>query len=374
MEAVARRGLVAIQFTLSIILIVSVLVVYKQIEYIQTKNLGYDRERVIQFAIEGATASNLETFLQEVSQIPGIVKASSIGQSIVDGSNSFTIDSWNGKPDNVKFPAFQMRPVTFDLFETLGINLKEGREFSRDFNDEGTKIIFNEAAIAMMGLQQPIGQEITIQGTPLEIVGVTEDFHFASLHQEVGPLFFVYQPTWTHKVVAKIAPGQEQKTLGRLEAFYQNFNPGYQFNYTFLDQEYQAQYAAEQRVAVLSKYFAGLAVVISCLGLFGLAAFTAERRQKEIGIRKILGSSTLDLVKLLNADFTKVVLLAVVVATPLSYFMAKNWLDGFAYSIELHWWLFGIAGGLALLVAWLTVGLQTIKAALANPVDSLRSD
>jgi ABC-type antimicrobial peptide transport system permease subunit len=208
----------------------------------------------------------------------------------------------------------------------------------------------------------------------LEIVGVTEDFHFASLHQEVGPLFFVYQPTWTHKVVAKIAPRQVQQTLGRLEAFYQNFNPGYQLNYTFLDQEYQAQYAAEQRVAVLSKYFAGLAVVISCLGLFGLAAFTAERRQKEIGIRKILGSSTLDLVKLLNAEFTRVVILAMVIAIPLSYILAKSWLDGFAYGIELRWWLFVLAGGLALLVSWLTVGLQTIKAALANPVDSLRSE
>lgn len=373
-EAMARQGLVAVQFTLSIILIVSVLVVYNQIEYVQTKNLGYDREQVIQFDIEGEVAGNLETFLQEAVQIPGVVKASGIGQSIVDGQNTFTIDSWQGKPDNITFPAFQMRPVTFDLFETLGIQLKEGRGFSRDYNTEGSKIIFNEAAIKLMGLENPVGQEITIQGTNLEIIGVVGDFHFASLHQQVGPLFFVYQPTWTHKVVMKISPGKEQETLGYLEEFYQTFNPGYSFNYIFLDQEYEALYAAEQRVAVLSKYFTVLAVLISCLGLFGLAAFTAERRQKEIGIRKILGSSVFELVKLLNADFTRVVLVAILIALPLSYLIAHNWLDTFAYRIDLHWWLFGLAGGLALIIAWLTVGLQTIKAALANPVESLRSE
>jgi ABC-type antimicrobial peptide transport system permease subunit len=187
-------------------------------------------------------------------------------------------------------------------------------------------------------------------------------------------MFFILIPEYTEKIIAKIEAAKEEETIGKLQNLYENFNPGFVFDYRFLDQDYQAQYAAEQRVSVLSRYFAGLAILISCLGLFGLAAFTAERRTKEIGIRKVLGASEWNIMELLSGDFAKMVLVAIVVALPVSYYVSKNWLEGFAYKIDLEWWYFIGAGALTMLIALLTVSFQSIKAALMNPVDSWRSE
>ena len=370
----ARKGLVVFQFALSVLLIVSVVVVYQQIDFVQTKNLGYEKGNTLYFDTEGRVSEQLETFLSELRGVPGVVNAAGIGQSIVDGTNSFTIDHWKGKPEGVDFPSFEMRPVTYGLLETLGIKMAIGRTFSSTFGSEDAKIIFNQAAIDMMGLDDPIGEVISIGQTELEIIGVTKNFHFRSLHEEVGPLFFVLRPSWTHQVVAKIEAGKERGTIDRLQEFYQVYNPGYSFNYQFLDEDYQALYAAEQRVATLSKYFAGIAILISCLGLFGLAAFTAERRLKEIGIRKILGASSFSIVCRLSGDFTRMVLVAIFIALPISYFVAQRWLQDFAFSIDLEWWYFAGAGLAALLIAWFTVGLQTVKAARVNPVECLKDE
>ncbi len=370
----ARKGLVVFQFALSVLLIVSVVVVYQQIDFVQTKNLGYEKDNTLYFDTEGRVSEQLETFLSELRGVPGVVNAAGIGQSIVDGTNSFTIDNWKGKPEGVDFPSFEMRPVTYGLLETLGIKMATGRTFSSTFGSEDAKIIFNRAAIDMMGLDDPIGEVISIGQTELEIIGVTENFHFRSLHEEVGPLFFVLRPSWTHQVVAKVEVGKERETIDRLQEFYQAYNPGYSLNYQFLDEDYQALYAAEQRVSTLSKYFAGIAILISCLGLFGLAAFTAERRRKEIGIRKILGASDFGIVRLLSGDFTRMVLVAIFIALPISYFVAQRWLQDFAFSIDLEWWYFAGAGLVALLIAWFTVGLQTVKAARVNPVECLKDE
>jgi len=373
-EVWARKGLVTFQFTLSILLIVGVLVVYKQIEFVQTKNLGYAKDNVLYFDIEGKVATNPETFLSEMKTISGIVNASAIGQNIVGSNlNTFSIDHWEGKKADDRI-VFEMRPVAYDLIETLGIQLAAGRSYSRDFSTEDSKIIFNEAAIEAMGLEDPIGKVITIQGTDLEIIGVTKNFHFASLHEEVNPLFFVLRPSWTNKIMAKVEAGRESEIIEQLQKFYQKYNPGFPFAYQFLDEAYQAQYVAEQRVSILAWYFAGLAIVISCLGLFGLAAFTAERRLKEIGIRKILGSSQSDIIYLLSGEFTKIVFVSIVIALPLSYFMANYWLDRFAFRIELNAWYFIGAGLLALIIALLTVSTQAIKAARVNPVSNLRME
>lgn len=373
-EVWARKGLVVFQFAISVILIVSVLVAYKQIEYIQSKSLGYNKDNVIHLEIEGKVAENLETFISEVKKVPGIISVSSMGQNIVGaGLNVWQIDQWEGKKPGDKV-SFEMRPVSYGLIETLGIEMAEGRAFSEKFSTEDSKIILNEAAIREMGLKDPIGNTISIQGTTLAIIGVTKDFHFASLHQKVNPLFFVYRPSWTNKVMAKIDSDHQKETVEQLQQFYQAFNPGFPFHYQFLDENYQAQYAAEQRVATLSRYFAGIAIMISCLGLFGLAAFTAERRLKEIGIRKVLGSSEFQIIKLLSGDFTKMVIVAICIALPLSYFIAKNWLDNFAFKIDLEWWYFISAGIIALAIAWFTVGTQAIKAARINPVDTLKDE
>ena len=374
-DLLARKGLVVFQFVVSVILIVAVLVVYQQIAYVQNKNLGYTKENVLYFDLEGKAAENLETFLNEIEQLPYVDNASSIGQTIVgSGLNTFGIDQWEGKPEGVEFPPFEMRPVALGMIELLNIRMLEGRTFSPDYGSEEDKIIFNQAAIAIMGLDDPLGQKVFIRGTALEIIGVTEDFHFASLHEEINPLFFVLRPTWTHKVMVKVKAGQEQSAIDELTKFYQAYNPGFPFDFRFLDEEYQAMYVAEQRVSTLSAYFAGIAILISCLGLFGLSAFTAERRLKEISIRKIMGASSAGIVALLSTEFTHLVLISVGIAVPISFLMARNWLDNFAYSIELKWWYFALAAAVTFIIAWLSVGLQTIKAALINPVESLKNE
>lgn len=210
-------------------------------------------------------------------------------------------------------------------------------------------------------------------GQEKEIVGVVENFHFTSLYEKVEPLVMQLEPRGTTMMI-RLRAGGERETLARLETLYHRHMAGLTFDYRFLDDTYQALYAAEQRIATLSRYFAGIAILISCLGLFGLAAFTAERREKEIGIRKILGSGDARIVWLLSADFAQMVLIAVVVAIPISYVAARQWLSGFAYSTSLDWWLFAGAGVLALLVALLTVALQTIRAARVNPVQSLTKE
>jgi ABC-type antimicrobial peptide transport system permease subunit len=260
------------------------------------------------------------------------------------------------------------------MIELLGVKMKEGRSFSKDFAGEDEKIIFNEAAIAFMGMTDPIGKKIKLWDKEREIVGVVKDFNFETFHEQVKPLFFFLGPENTGNIMIKIAAGGERETIARLEEFYSTFNPGFPFSYRFIDDDYQELYTAERRVATLSKYFAGLAVLISCLGLFGLAAFTAERRMKEIGIRKILGSSNRSIVYLLTGEFTTMVLIAIVIALPASYYMATTWLGGFVFRIDLQWWFFAGAGFAALLIAWFTVGIQTLKAARVNPTECLRSE
>ncbi|HYI76602.1 MAG TPA: ABC transporter permease [Chryseolinea sp.] len=372
-ELWARQGLVVFQFTLSILLIVSVIVVYQQVGYIQSKHLGYDRENVITFPNEGKAVENIELFLSEVSKIPGVVNASATNHNFLENGGFTTDVKWEGK-DPAADVRFANATVYLNLIETLGIEMVQGRSFSKDFNSEKDNLILNETAVKVMGLKDPIGQTVKLWNADRKVIGVAKDFHFASLHEKVQPLFFRFDPTFLANIVLRIKAGEETETLDRLAKFYQSFNPGYSFDYRFIDQKYQMQYVAEMRVATLSRYFAGFAVLISCLGLFGLAAFTAERRLKEIGIRKVLGSSELGIVYLLSADFTKMVLVSIFIALPLSYFFTNNWLSDFAYRIDLEWWFFAAAGIIALMIAWLTVGLQTLKAAQVNPTECLRSE
>jgi putative ABC transport system permease protein len=373
-ESWARKTLVIFQFIVSVVFIVSVLVAYKQIEFIQAKNLGYDKENIIYFEMEGKVAENPETFLSEIKKIPGILSASSIQQKPI--LNSFLPApgiEWEGKNQDSKIKFFLMG-VNYEMIETLNIKLKEGRTFSRDFSSDSTAVILNEMAIKTMELNNPVGKYIKLWGAQSQIIGVVKDFHFQSLHEEVKPFLFRLMPRQTMLIMAKIDADGKRETINALQHFYVNFNPGFSFDYKFLDDDYQAQYAGEKRVAILSRYFAGLAIIISCLGLFGLATFTAERRLKEIGVRKVLGSSEWNIVYLLSVDFTKIVLISIVIALPLSYWISKKWLSNFAYNITLDAWYFVTAGVLALVIAWLTVAVQTIKASRVNPVVCLKTD
>jgi putative ABC transport system permease protein len=372
-EVWARKGLVVFQFTLSIVLIVSVWVVYEQVSFIQTRNLGYDKDNVIIISKEGAVNGKEETFLAEIAKMGGVLGASATGHDMT-GHNGGTYGvEWPGK-DPEDRTEFERVTVDYGFIELMAIEIKEGRTFLKEYGTDGTNIIFNEAAIAYMDMKDPIGKKVKLWGEEREIVGVAKDFNFESFHEEIKPLFFYLNPKNTGNIMVKIEKGREEEALGNIQKFYSSFNPGFPLTYRFLDQDYQALYAAEQRVAALSKYFAGLAVLISCLGLFGLAAFTTERRTKEIGIRKILGSTNGGIVYLLSGEFTKMVLAAIAVALPGSYFLADLWLKNFVFRIDLEWWFFAASGFAALLIAWLTVGIHTMKAAGINPAKCLRSE
>ncbi len=370
-ELWARKGLVVFQFTISVIFIVSVLVVYRQIQFLRTKHLGYDRENIIHFPIEGKLISSREAFLSGLRALPGVKYASSISQSMVGGGNTTSIE-WEGKDPGDNTP-FAIRLINYDVIEMLNMEIVEGRSFRRE-NQDSMAIIFNETAIKTMGLKDPVGKTVSLDQIKLTIVGVVNDFHYESLRSGVQPMFFLFAPQYTEKIIVKLSAGDETESVDRIAAYFRQFNPGFTFDFRFMDQDYQEQYYAEQRVSELSRYFAGMAILISCLGLFGLAAFTAQRRIKEIGIRKVLGSSELGIVHLLSIDFTEIVFVSIIIALPISYFILHQWLENFAYKIPLAWWYFLGSGMIALCIAWLTVAAQAFRASRVNPVECLKNE
>ncbi|MEJ1240519.1 ABC transporter permease [Chryseolinea sp. T2] len=367
-----RKGLVVFQFFASVILIVSVIVVYQQISFIQTKHLGYEKDNVITFQREGRSVANLEEFLSELKVVPGVINASSMMENFVDGKTSTYEVDWAGKDPNEKID-FQFRVVGFDLIETLKIDLSEGRTFSSTFNEDST-VIVNETAVKLMGMKDPLHQSVRLFGKQRTIIGVTKDFQFASLYEEVKPLFFIVDRGATSTIMARIQSGTEEQTIRKLNDFYSTANPGYAFDFKFLDEDYQALYQSEKRVTMLSRYFAGLAMLISCLGLSGLVAFTADQRLREIGIRKILGSSIVGIIKLLSVDFTRTVMVAIILALPVSYFISRHWLNEFRYRISLEWWFFAGTGMFCLLITWMIIAVQMIKVARVNPLKCVNTE
>ncbi|MEO7990139.1 MAG: ABC transporter permease [Chryseolinea sp.] len=370
-ELFARKGLVVFQFSLSIILIVAVFIVYQQIEFVQNKNLGYTKDHIIYIEKEGKVAENIETFINEVKKLPGITEAAPTTFRVAGDGYTYGI-TWEGNEEyNIQFHEIE---AGYDATELLGFQLASGRSFSNKFPSDSSAILFNEKAIQMMGLKDPIGKKVKHYSGERTIVGILKDFQFESLYEPIKPVCVLFNPQQSLFVMIKLQAAKEQESIASLQNFYASFNPGFSFDYKFMDEDYQNLYSAEQRVSVLSRYFAGLAIVISCLGLFALAAFTTERRLKEIGIRKVLGSSEWRIIYLLSSDFTKMVVVAILLALPVSYFLSSYWLENFSEHIELKWYYFIGAGFIALLIAWLTVGLQTFKAAKVNPTQCLKSE
>ncbi|HEV3221658.1 MAG TPA: ABC transporter permease [Puia sp.] len=375
-EVWARRGLVIFQFTISIFMIVGVLVIYKQIQYLQKKDLGYGKDHIIRFDCEGKLIGTEENFIARLKKIPGVVNAS-FTFNIMIGRNfgNYGI-SWEGKnpSEPVYFEGFG---GGYDFIETMGMKMAEGRSFSKNFGNESNKVIVNEEAVKIMGLKNPVGKNIVLFEQPEQIIGVVKDFHFESLRETVKPIYMTLlkqdSSPWS-KIMIRIQSGKEIETVDRIRSFYESYNPGFPFDFHFLDELYEKQYASELRVGILSKYFAGLAILISCLGLFGLTAFTAQKRQKEIGIRKVIGASVPDLVLMLSRDLFKQVLIAICVAVPFSWWTMSQWLNGFAYRIPMSFDVFLIAGLSIIIITIITVSFQSVKAAYGNPVVSLRSE
>jgi len=369
-----RQGLVIFQFTLSVILIVAVFVIYKQIEYVQTSNPGFKKDNVLYFETEGKLKNKADFSIEKIKEMPSVLNASSINRELLGDLNyTFGDFSWEGRDpkENIKF---QNGDVNAGFIETVGMEMAAGRSFSKKFGSDTSKIMINEAGIKAMRLKNPVGKIFNLWGSDFEIIGVIKDFHYESMHQPVRPMYLRYKPEHTNRIMVKVAHGQEKEVIEALKNFNTTYNPGFILDFKFLDQDFQAQYVAENRVALLSRYFAILAVVISCLGLFGLATFTAERRLKEIGIRKILGASNSNVIYTLSRDFTKPVIAAIFIALPLSYVLTQYWLNTFAYRIDLKLWFFVGAGFTALIISLVTVFYQAFKAARMSPITAIKED
>nr|WP_297919811.1 ABC transporter permease [uncultured Allomuricauda sp.] len=373
-ELIIRKGLVIFQFSISILLIVAVSIIYLQLDFIQSKNLGFEKDQVITFERQDGLAYNMETFLEKARNIPGVVNASYMQGNMTNFSNSSSNHRWPGQSEESKKLTFRHAHVGPSFIETMGIEIKEGRSYIDEIPNTNSKIVLNETAVKLMGLENPIGTVIDMRGPNREIIGVVKDFNIQSLYEEITPMALLCRNEWISTLLVKIRKGEEKRTLTALSKLYEEFNPGLAFNFQFLDAQYQQLYVAEQRVASLSKYFAALAILISCLGLFGLAAFTAQLRKKEISIRKVLGQTAAQAFIMLSGEFVKLVVLAMIVTLPIAYALANDWLSDFAYRIPLRIWYFLGAGFVALFIALFTVVGQAAMTANSSPVKALRQE
>ncbi|WP_421763628.1 ABC transporter permease [Ekhidna sp.] len=368
-----RQGLVITQFSLSVIFIIGMLVVNGQLSFIQNKPLGYNRANLLTFEGKGSDRVDPNILISEIEKIPGVKNATSMAGPFLWGNDNGSGFHWNGDQAN-RNHLFKSPKIGYNTLETLELKLVAGRSYNRAFNDDRTKVIINESALQMMGLEEPIGFKLKYGDDEYrEIIGVVEDFQYGSLHQPIEPLIFRFRD-WGQNYMVRIDAGSEMRVIEEIEKLYKEVHPNFSFESQFLEDEYEALYASEQRIGSLSGYFAVFAIIISSLGLLGLVTFTTERRIKEIGIRKVLGCSVTRIVMLLSTDFTKLVLLAILIAIPLSYLGAQEWLQNFAYHIDLEWWYFAIGALLALAIAWLIISTKTIKAATVNPVESLKDE
>ena len=370
-----RRTLVVFQFSLSIFLIVGMLAVGRQMAYLHTKHLGLDRENVVYMTLEGNLTNYEKTELmrQALLQTPSIAGATVTAHLPLNIQSTTTDLHWPGQ-DPKQLVSIAAMSVGNDFIKTTGIRLIAGRDFRTNSYADTSAYIINEAAAKLMGMDKPVGKQITFWFGKGPVIGLMKDFHLNSLHQPIGPLVLTYMPPNVQYLMVKPRNGQTPQAIADLERLTKQFNPNYPFTYHFLDEAYEKLYNAEQQVNTLVNYFGMLAILISCLGLFALAAFTAEQRTKEIGVRKVLGASVASIVTLLSKDFLRLVLIALVLASPLAWWAVDTWLGTFAYREELTGWMFAGAGLLAVGIALLTVSYQSIKAALMNPVTSLRSE
>lgn len=367
-----RKALVVFQFATSVMFIVVVMVVYNQVKFIQTINPGYDKDNVIYFEMHGQVAKGPDAFLSQIKSIPGVVQASSMENTIVlpSGIPGQGVD-WEGEEPNSSI-RFQQMYVNYDAIETLGLKMAAGRSFSRQFTDTGA-VILNEAAIRAMKLKNPIGKEIKVWGKQKTIVGIAKDFHFNSLHEAIMPFVFKLEPQSCLLIVIRLESEHQRNVLAAIGKYYKEYDPGIYFDYRFLNDDYQEQYASEQLVATLCKYFAGLTILISSLGLFGLTAFAVEQRIREIGIRRTLGATRAGIMCLLSVDFAKVVGLAILLGLPIGYLLSNRWLNDFAYRIALTPIYFILSALITFLIAALTIGLQSVRASMVKPVESLKN-
>lgn len=369
-----RNTMVVIQFAVSISLIVGTTIVYRQLKYIQQLNLGYDKENLLYVPMSGEMWSKYDALRASLGNNRLTSQYSFISNLPTTTSNATISVSWAGKDPNTQ-PLFYNLAIDENFEEVFKATILEGHGYGDNAHADSVNIILNETALKTMGmsLESAVGTKITLWSREVTIIGIVKDFNFKPIQEAIGPMF-LNRNSWGGYAMVRTLPGETENTIKALEQICKEINPSYPFNYSFLDQDIANMYKAEQRLGSLFNIFAVLAIVISCLGLYGLSAYLAERRTRELGIRKVLGASGFQLVYLLSATFTRPILIATAIAVPLAWYGMSQWLSGFAYHITIDWTIFLVAFLSALAIAWLTVSFESIKAATTNPVKSLRSE
>jgi len=373
---VLRNGLVVFQFTASVILIVGTLVINSQMHFILNRKIGFDKDQVMVLQATHTLGKRVATLKDEIGNIPGVqqVTVSDYLPVKTEGMKRNGNPFWKeGRVNDDPSVGGQFWLVDEDYLPTLGIQLHEGRNFDKGLATDSEAAIINQSLARSLRLERPVGAQITNGWKKMTVIGVVEDFNFESMKDEVDGLCMVLGSSPSMMAV-KISGEDLPATVAAITAQWKEFLPQQSIRFTFLDESFAHMYANVQRTGTIFSYFAILAIVIACLGLFGLATFTTEQRTKEIGIRKVLGASVSGIVRMLSSDFVKLVLISIAIASPIAWWAMSRWLEDFAYRIDIQWWMFAVAGFAAVAIALLTVSWQAIKAAVANPVESLRDE
>jgi ABC-type antimicrobial peptide transport system permease subunit len=372
-KIVFRRFLVVIQFSLSIFLIIATFVVHKQLRFIQNSQLGFERDHVVCIRMRGESAQYFQAAKNELLKNPNILEVTAANQLPTRIIYSLGGASWEGKDPKDQM-LFHFVTVEYDFIQTLNLQVVDGRAFSKEFqSDQNKAFIVNEKVAGIMGKESPVGELFSFYGRRGEIVGVVKNFHFDNFYNEIKPLVLLYEaPTSDNYLITKISSSNTSENLAFIEETWNKTVPSYPFEFRFLDEEFNRQYQTEKRMGRLFNYFTFLSVFIASLGLFGLVSFIANQRTKEIGIRRVIGASAADIIKILTKEFLILVVAANIVAWPTAYYFMSRWLGNFVFKTNMQIWIFLFSAVIAFVIALLSVSYKTIKAATSNPVDSLR--
>jgi len=370
-DALFRKVLVVIQFAFSVILITGTIIIGNQLSYIRSKQLGYDKDHVLSFNMINMS-QHFDAVKADLMKQPGVSNVTYASMNIVDYGGETGNNSWDGKLPGETLMLSPMN-VDKDFLSFFKMQMVQGNFFTGSVADS-THFILNETAVKAARLKDPVGKKFRLQQTEGTIIGVVKDFHFTSMRQKIQPAIFYYRPGDYGQLYIKTTGKDAPRAIAAAEKEWKKYNAGFPFDYAFLDDTYNSMYKVEERTGLLFNIFSAIAIFISCLGLFGLAAYTAQIRTREIGVRKVLGASVTGIIQLLAVDFVKLVIIAIIIAVPVSWYVMNKWLHDFAYKINIGWTVFVIAGFIAILIAVLTISFQSIKAAIANPVKSLRTE
>lgn len=373
--ALPRKVLVVLQFTVSVALIIGTIVVYQQIQFAKDRPVGYSRANLLNVYMGDSTVhAHFDAIKGELFHTGAVVSVAESESPTTGTWESTSGFSWPGKDPNLSTD-FGVVSASYDYGKTIDWQIKEGRGFSKDFSTDSAAVVLNEAAVHYMNMKNPVGQTVTWWDNPLKVIGVIKNMVMSSPYDEAKPTIYTSLSYPGNLAILKLNPSVSAAgAISRIEPIFKKFNPERPFEYSFVDDEYAKKFGDEERIGKLAGFFAILAVVISCLGLFGLTSFVAEQRKKEIGVRKVLGASVLSVWNLLSKDFVMLVVISFLIAIPLSYYFMHEWLQNYTYRTEISWWIFAAAGAGSLVITLLTVSFQAIKAAIANPVKSLRTE